>query len=255
MDRGRIDPEAGALEQALDRVIDSAVIDPAQVVSTARRLGLPMHGEHVLEQLASLRGLHADQLDQLAQTIVRSYSRIAGVQGFVTNLGGLVTLPVALPADAVATVTWVVRATSGVMASFGFDPTSEEGRADLRIGLLVAFGVNKITVAGSSVLVTQLTRRVMTAPYRDQLAGAVVRRIAQRLGMRLTRRNAARVVPIIGGVIGGGVNVAMVRAMGARTRRHYRGLLEEWQQMGRVTVVDIARADAPALPPPPPAPR
>jgi hypothetical protein len=222
--------EASALEDALDRVIDAAVIDPAVVVGTAERLGLPMHGEHVLEQLASLRLLPVDDLDRLAQAIVRSYSRLAGVQGFVTNLGGLITLPVALPADAVATVTWVVRATSGVMASYGFDPTSEQGRADLRLGLLVAFGVNKITVAGSSVLVTQLTRRVLTAPYRDQIALAVVRRVAQRVGMRLTRRNAARVVPVLGGVIGGGINVAMVHAMGVRTRRHYRDLLARWQQ-------------------------
>jgi hypothetical protein len=40
------------------------------------------------------------------------------------------------------------------------------------------------------------------------------------------------VVPVLGGVIGGGINVAMVRAMGVRTRRHYRDLLVHWQQSG-----------------------
>jgi hypothetical protein len=238
-----------ATERVLEHLIATARIDARKVVGEAVQRGLPVSGHHVGEQVFSLRRLPVYALDPLAGSYVRSNSLVACAQGFVTSLGGIATLPVALSADTVGALYWIVRATSGVMNAYGFETESDEGAAQLRVGLLVALGVNSVAVEGSRVFVQQLSRQLLTTPYSQQLLVAGGRQIVRRLAAGGARGRAARAVPLVGGAIGGAVNLGMVRTIGGRTRRHYRQLLVEWQ--ANHGLVD-ARRPRP-LPPPPPA--
>ena len=240
----------GAMERLLEHLISSARLDPHSVLRDATSRGLPVHGRDVYEQVFSLRLLPPDALDPLASSYVRANSLVAGAQGFVTSLGGIAALPVALSADTVGALYWIVRATSGVMNSYGFETESEEGAASLRVGLLVAMGINSVAVEGTRVVVQQMSRQILSTPASQQLLVAGGRHITRRLATSGVRTRAARAVPLVGGAIGGVVNLGMVRAIGHRTRQHYRQLLLEWQSNQRA----FGARPAPArLPEPPPA--
>jgi hypothetical protein len=240
---------ARGFERMLEHLIASARIDSHKVVAEAAQRGLPVAGRDVYEQVYSLRSLPPTALDPLAASYVRSNSTIAGAQGFVAGLGGLAALPVTLPADTVGALYWIVRATSGVMSAYGFETETEEGAAQLRVGLLVALGVNAVAVEGTRVIVQQVSRQLLTTPYSQQLLVAGSRHVAKRLAVDGVRGRAVRAVPLVGGVIGGAINLGMVRAVGGRTRRHYRQLLVEWQANRGLVDASPPRSALPAPPP------
>jgi len=130
----------------------------------------------------------------------------------------------------VGSLAWMVRATSGVKGAYGFETESEEGAAQLRVGLSIAAGVNRVTVEGTQVLVTTLSRRLAerqaAAHWAHYLRGPVSRTLAD----RMIAGRLPRLIPVVGGVVGAGMNVAMVRTVGGRARRHYRDLLLQWQR-------------------------
>lgn len=220
-------------ERVLEHFIAAATIDPERVVTEALRRGVPVTGDDVTARVTSLRRQPVHVLDPVASAFVRANCIVAGAQGFVTGLGGLGTLPIALSADTVGALYWVVRATSGVMNAYGFETASDEGVARLRVGLLLAMGIDTVDVAGRRVRLERVGRQVLSTPYSQQLLAAGGRRLARRMGTGALRGRAARAVPLVGGAVGGAINVGLVRGVGRRAQLHYRGLLVEWQEHAR----------------------
>lgn len=213
------------VENSLDKLIETVGVDPASVLDEARHRGLPVSGDTLSAQLQSLQEQPIKRLDRLARSYIRSNAQIAAAQGFVTGLGGFITLPVTVPADTVGFLVWLIRASSGAMYSYGFESETEEGAVQLRLGLLASTGVSQVTVAGSNVLVSSLAKQVMTRPYRDAVVRATIRAIAKKVGVTLTHRHFAKAVPLLGGVINGSVNGGLVYGFGRRAQSHYRELL------------------------------
>ncbi|HUH07623.1 MAG TPA: EcsC family protein [Egibacteraceae bacterium] len=239
---------SGVLARTLDRLIEAAQTRPATVLNEAAKRGIPLYGHDAAEALASLRLRPVIQLDPLASSFIRSNALIAGAQGFATNVGGVLTLPIALPADTVGSLALIVRATSAVMNSYGFETETEDGAVNLRIGLLAAAGVNKVLVSGTNILVSELSSRAILHPSGRELAGALTRSVADGLGRRLTHRQLARAAPIVGGAVGAGVNIALVRATAGRARRHYRDLLLQWQANQALVTPALTASSAPSAP-------
>lgn len=219
-----------AIARMLDEVIDRARVPPEQVVAEAVNHGLPVSGRSAREQLASLRWCAPTALDPLARQYVMSSALTAGAQGFVANLGGVATLPLSVSADTIGTLATVVRATSGVMGAYGFETETEQGAAQLRVGLLAAAGVSRVTIEGTQILVVRLSRQIIQRTTVARLNAALNGQLSKRIAAGIVRDRLPRAVPVLGGVIGAGVNAGMVHAMGARARVHYRGLLVEWQR-------------------------
>lgn len=219
-----------ALDRAIEHLIAVARTDPAEVVADARARGLPIKGTTVEEQVASLRECDVSQLDKLAAGYITANANAAAVQGFVANLGGVLVLPVAAPADTIGTLAWIVRATSGVMTAYGFETETSQGRMQLRVGLLAAAGVTSLATEGGRIGVRQLATQILGGQRSDRLVGAVTRAIAKRFGLRLARGRFTKAVPLVGGAVGAGLNLALVRGTAGRARAHYRGLLLDWQR-------------------------
>ncbi|CAN5385578.1 hypothetical protein BH23ACT7_BH23ACT7_22440 [soil metagenome] len=227
---GRAGGAGRAVTRLLDELVLRARVPAADVVAEAVKRGLPLSGSTASEALASLRWCAPAALDPLARSYVSSNALAAGAQGFVANLGGAITMPVSIPADTVGMLAWMVRATSGVMGAYGFETETEHGAAQLRVGLLVASGVSKLTLEGTQVLVAHLSRQLLDRAAAERLNAYLTGQVTRRVGGGLVRGRLPRAVPVVGGAIGAGVNLTMVRAMGGRARAHYRGLLEEWQR-------------------------
>ncbi|MGH8904719.1 MAG: EcsC family protein [Egibacteraceae bacterium] len=219
-----------AIDRMLEEIIERARVPPEHIVAEAAKRGLPMSGTRTSDRLAGLRFCAPAQLDPLARQYITSSALIAGAQGFMANLGGAATLALSLPADTVATLAATVRATSGAMGSYGFETETEAGAAQLRVGLLVAAGVSMVTVEGANVLVSRLSQQLLQRAAAKRLEAALTGQISRRLATGLFWGYLPRAVPVVGGMIGGGVNAGLVRTMGGRARAHYRSLLVQWQR-------------------------
>ncbi len=215
------------VEQSLDRVIELGAVQPSSILDEARTRGLVVRGQTDAARLRSLRGNDLSALDAMARSTIRTYSRLAGAQGFLTGLGGAVTLPITVPTDVAAYLIWIVRVNSGVMQTYGFEAETAEGAALLRLGMAAGLGVNNLSVLGTNVLVDGLARQVLRSSTHDALTAATTRAIARRVGVTLYRRHLAKVVPVLGGGVNAAVSGGLVYGFGRGAMAHYRGVLTE----------------------------
>lgn len=225
--------EPAAANAMVERAIVSACLSSATIAAAARRKGLTVTGATPVAAVESLRRLPPEALDPLAARLTRPQSMAAAAQGFATSVGGIATLPLRLSADAAFALWFAVRATSGAMGAFGFPPETPQGEALLRAGLLAITGAGtggSPLEAGRADPLGLVARHVTVDPSGTRLLASSARLLVRRLATTSGRGQVARAAPVVGGVVGATVNASAVHLLGRRARRHYRGLLQEWQR-------------------------
>ncbi len=147
---------------------------------------------------------------------IRFYCAGAGTAGFVTNLGGVFALPVALPANLLSVAALQLRLITEVAVCRGYDVHSEQVRAAAMACLAGNAAVEALKEAGVQLGV-RVGQRVAGAALA-QVNRAVGARLAGTLGARGAAR-LTRLVPVMGGVIGGGIDALSTRAVGEIAKR------------------------------------
>lgn len=188
------------------------------------RLGVDGFGPFSSAREAAERAvIKSSNKDEAVRLLVRSHVAIAGTQGFVTNIGGLVTLPVALPANVGAAYLVQSHLAAAIACVYGHDVQDDE----VRTAILLCLAGN----AGTEVLKqfgVQIGKRAGMAAIK-RIPISVIRSINQRVGFMLlakfgTKRAAvtlARGIPLVGGVVGGTVDATATRAVGAAAKRFF----------------------------------
>jgi len=143
----------------------------------------------------------------------------AGVAGFVTGLGGIVTLPVAVPAN-LASVLWIqIRMVAAIAHIRGFDIRSDQVRA-LVLACLAGSSTNDILKDVGINVGSKLGKQAIT-----RIPSVMLRKINQTVGFRLVTKagssgavNLSKIIPFIGGVVGGSFDAAMTRGIGGAAK-------------------------------------
>lgn len=210
---------------SIDQLIAWAAVDPDKVIEEFNQRGILTTDGRTIGGTGDLRSVHRSDSRKVAKRYIKTYSQLAAGQGFVTGLGGLITLPASMPTDAAAYVWWLARTASAVQLSYGFPTRTETGDAQLKLALLAGAGVSSVTVEGSEVLVAHLARRVLRAPYAQAPIQAAIRAVAAKAGIQVTRKSLAKAVPIVGGAVNGGVHGTLVYLGGVRILNYYEELV------------------------------
>nr|WP_202888480.1 EcsC family protein [Kribbella solani] len=146
---------------------------------------------------------------QLAvEAVIDQHIRLAGVQGFVTSIGGLVTLPVALPANLTGLAVVQARMVAGIAHLRGYDLDDPRVRTAVITCLLGEDGVAD-RLRKSSLVTSPLA--IATAPVFDpeldrQVAGEVVAELIARISGKRMALTVTRRIPLLGGAVGAGVD-------------------------------------------------
>ena len=163
--------------------------------------------------------------DQAVDAIVRQHVRLAATGGFVTGLGGFVTLPVALPANVIGFYVIATRMVAAMAAARGHDLSREDVRTAVLLSLSGDDATEILRKAGGGAITGRATAfalgRLPPAALMAVNKG-VAFRIVVKLGQRSLGR-LGRLVPLAGGVIGGGVDAYVMR----RIARHAREVIAD----------------------------
>lgn len=147
--------------------------------------------------------------------LIRTHVRTTAGTGFVTGVGGLFTLPVAVPADLAAL--WFLQARmSGAIAHIrGYDIHSEEVRSVILLTLIGSAATEVLSSAGVKVGTKSAVSLIGKVP------GKVLIEINKKVGYRLITKagskgvvNLTKMAPLGGGLVSAGVNAASTRAVG-----------------------------------------
>ncbi|SDP11140.1 EcsC protein family protein [Klenkia soli] len=207
------------------KVDDSSLARAGEkLIEQLLKVGLNGFGPFKGAEDSAQEALRGRTPDEAVKVLIRNHCAIAGAQGFVTNLGGIVTLPVALPANIGAAYLVQTHLAGAIAAVHGNELDAEEVRSAVLLCLvgnagsevLKRFGVT----VGSKVTMTMIER----------IPVAVIRRINKRVGFMLvakygTKRSVvtlAKGVPLVGGLVGGGVDTAATWGVGKYAHTTFR---------------------------------
>ena len=201
----------------------AAALDWAYTRATSVLPGLGS-AEDLAARHLSKAGNSEDAIDDL----IRWQTAIAGAAGAVANLGGLITLPVALPAGMASTLLIQLRMITAIAVLRGYDPADERVRAASFMCLAGSTGSQAMGEAGMTV----------GSRLLSHASGAVIARVKQTVGARLAARagagGLARIVPLIGGLVGGGIDAAVTRAVGAVAKQYFPPVVQPGGGTGQV---------------------
>ncbi|MDP3891379.1 EcsC family protein [Nocardioides sp.] len=146
---------------------------------------------------------HGD-VDKAIHEVIENHVRYAGAQGFVTNLGGLVTATVAIPANITGLAVIQCRMIAGIAHLRGYDLADARVRNAILACLMGEEEVNRML---SRKRLPAPPMALATAPAIDpDLDRAIANEVAIDLISRVTGKRLAvtvgRRVPVVGGLVG-----------------------------------------------------
>lgn len=161
--------------------------------------------------------------DRRVAALVRWETAKNFTTGFLTGLGGFVTLPVAVPSALAAS--WVLQARmSGAIARiYGHDLEAERTRTKILLSLAGDVAREAMKDLGLDVG-DRLTQRAV-----EQIPGRALVEVNKRVGTKLLAQVGQRValrfpraVPVFGGVVGGSLDAVVCRKVGNTAKRLFR---------------------------------
>ncbi|MGA2076684.1 MAG: EcsC family protein [Terriglobia bacterium] len=175
-------------------------VNPDKYLHHLRRAyGLPV------TSFRAMNSLPLPVVDYLADKTIRASMKMAMLEGAGTGFGGVLSV---LPdVGFLGGITW--RMIQKLSLIHGFEYASEDDMADLWLAAASAAGVDM----GKDLLRKEVIERFVPR---------IVERIAIRAGSEIAENGLARLVPVLGSVMGGTLNYYFVRGWGRRAQRHFR---------------------------------
>ncbi len=212
------------MKAGLLRAYRGAGVNPDKYLRHLRRAyGLP------ITSFRAMNGLPLPVVDYLADKTIRASMKMALLEGAGTGLGGMLSV---LPdIGFLGGITW--RMIQKLSLIHGFEYASEDDMADLWLAAASAAGIDM----GKDLLRREVIERFVPR---------IVERIAIRASGEIAENGLARLVPVLGSVMGGTLNYYFVRGWGRRAQRHFR----ERHLLFRNPLLSQAALDATATNPP-----
>lgn len=160
------------------------------------------------------------QVERAIETVIETHIALGSAQGFVTNLGGLATLPVALPANLTGVAVVQVRMVAAIAHLRGYDLADPRVRTALVMCLLGGEQVAR-RIANGKFPTSPLA--VATAPVFDPaldeaVAQAVVGGLLTVVGGRNLALMVTKRIPLIGGGVGAVMDGLTTHQIGKYTK-------------------------------------
>jgi hypothetical protein len=182
---------SGFVREALNRAIDGiGPLPPAAVAAD--------------KQLREQRG----NVERAIHEVIENNVRLAGAQGFATNVGGVVTMAVTIPANITGLAIIQCRMVAGIAHLRGHDLTDPRVRNAI---LALLLGEEQVAEMVKKRKLPSTPMALATAPVHDPtIDGAISAVVATDIITRVAGKRLAttvgRKVPVIGGVVGMGAD-------------------------------------------------
>jgi hypothetical protein len=160
-------------------------------------------------------------LDEAVGSLIGSHARLAGAQGFLTNVGGLVTVAVTVPANVTGLAMVQVRLHAAIAHLHGHDLGDPGVRAAVLVTLLghdeTERRVRRGDLPGNARWLASGADAGDTST--QAVAAAVAAALVGALGGKRLASMVGKRVPFLGGVVGAASDARATRALGRDAAR------------------------------------
>lgn len=176
-------------------------------------------GERTVEELAEDYLMKNSDKEKAIDDLIAYQTVLCGTNGFVAGLGGLLVLPVAIPANIASVIYVQLRMIAAIAYINGYDIHSDQVRILAYTCLTGSSATNILKNVGIKIGEKAAVNTLKKIP------GAILVKINQQVGFRLVTKfgqkgliNLGKMIPILGGVIGGGFDTVTTIGIGNITK-------------------------------------
>lgn len=162
---------------------------------------------------------HGGDLEAQVDALIKNQIIKCGTSGFLTSLGGFITLPVSLPANVASVIYMQMQMIAAIARMGGYDLHDDRVKT-LVIACLCGNEVKEILKQAGIQIGKKLTERAV-----QKISSALIVRINRAVGFRLLTKfgtkgaiNLSKAIPVIGGLIGGGVDAYSTKVIGNKAK-------------------------------------
>lgn len=155
-----------------------------------------------------------------ANSLIRWQNSKAITSGFITGLGGAMTMPVTLPANITSVLYIQLRMIAAIAYMGGYDLKDDKVRTIVYACLCGSAVSDILKRAGVDV------GKKLTLSTIKNMSGAIITKINQAVGFRLLTKfgskgiiNLGKLVPVVGGIIGGTLDGVTTNIIGNTARQ------------------------------------
>jgi uncharacterized protein (DUF697 family) len=212
-----------AIRKAFTRAYQTIKVDPDKYLEHLRMAyGLPAI------TYDGVFGVELHGLDHIAEETIRASMKLAAAEGAGLGLGGVFTMLPDLGILAAITMRMIQK----LSLLYGFPYNTEEEEAELWVAAASAAGVD-------------IGRELVEKQVVSKFVPRVIQRIAVRASTEIAEKWAGRLIPVVSGVIGAGLNYYFVRVWGERALGHFRQRhLRIRQQRERAEAIPLPASSA-----------
>ena len=146
--------------------------------------------------------------DKAIRALIEKHVRYAGGQGFLTNLGGLVTMTVTVPANIAGLALIQCRLVAAIAHLRGYDLDDPRTRDAILVALL---GEERLLAQIKAKKIPGTPMAIATAPVHDPhldvlAANEVAAELLTKVAGKRLASTVGRRVPVVGGLVGAGTD-------------------------------------------------
>lgn len=172
-------------------------------------------GEKSIEELAEDYLAKTSSREKAIDKLIGYQTVLCGTNGFITGLGGLLVLPVAIPANVAGVIYVQLRMIAAIAHINGYDIYSDQVRTIAYTCLTGSSAANILKNVGIKISEKVAVNALKRVP------GAILIKINQQVGFRLVTKfgqkglvNVIKMMPLVGGVVGGVFDTGMTLTIG-----------------------------------------
>jgi len=182
--------------------------------------GLP--GSASVYELADSYICKHDSKDKAIDSLIRWQQGKAGANGFAAGLGGIATLPFTLPTNFVSVTYMQMRMIAAIAYIRGYDLKDDQVQTFVYACLTGQTAAEVIKSIGIDIASKAGKAQIKRIP------GAIMTKINQKVGFRLITKgggtgaiNLGKMLPVLGGVVGGAFDVSTSYVIGKATKKTF----------------------------------
>ncbi len=151
---------------------------------------------------------HDGDVDKAIHDVIEDHVRYAGAQGFATNIGGLVTAAVTIPANITGLALIQCRMVAAIAHLRGYDLDDQRVRNAI---LACILGEDEVKTMVRKKKLPSTPMGLATAPTHDphldkMIAAEVTSELLTKVAGKRIATTVGRRVPVVGGVVGAGAD-------------------------------------------------
>ncbi|MCD9067464.1 EcsC family protein [Staphylococcus pasteuri] len=171
-------------------------------------------------------------LDKVANKAINNTLTKSTSASFMAGLPGGIALAATIPADMAQFYGFALKLAQELSYIYGLDDlfdSNDELAEDSKNMLIIYLGVMLgVTAAGSTVRVlskqasTQALKKIPSKALTKTIYYPILKKVLKTFGIKLTKdtfaKGVSKAIPVVGGVISGGMNYASLRPMGKKLK-------------------------------------